>query len=362
LLSYGHETLRDIQTTGKEEASSHCLAEGGTQLSFHCRKTEIFFEFGGTLVPSLSEEGDRRASTQANAWTSTRVIAIAEEETAANPGERTSVRRLLHRSVDAKEDGQGNRKAFRGTLSPRSCMVVDDGTGVELPEAGTQSAGERRSGHCSLEEDHLAAYKKKPKNLKPIWPFSMNPDFCSSPTSERPGRPWEKLPFSGTIISGIGSPSSLALLFPRIVNVWDCTSISIRSILPVWRLSISFATSFVTLKEMWCFSGMAEQSIGARLCEISCNSKQGFTSFVSRLMLRRSIPRSLSGPKPSVLCPTARPMICENSEHSYAAPSKGLRAPSGCCGPACKPPICHGRGNSYPFIIRKSIRSRVRWW
>lgn len=116
--SMGHETLWDIQTTGKEKTSSDCLAEGGTQLSRRRRKTEIFFEFGGTLVPSLSEEGDKRASTQANAWTSTRIIAVAETETAANTGERTLVRRLLHRSVDAKEDCQGDRKAFRGTLSP----------------------------------------------------------------------------------------------------------------------------------------------------------------------------------------------------------------------------------------------------
>lgn len=85
-------------------------------------------------------------------------------------------------------------KHFGARYHPRSCMVVDDRTGVELSEAGTQSAGERRSGHCSLEEDHLATYKKKPKNLTPIWPFSMNPDFCSSPMFARPGCPWGKLP------------------------------------------------------------------------------------------------------------------------------------------------------------------------
>lgn len=225
----GHETLWDIQATGKEKASSDRLAEGGKQLSLHRRKTEIFFEFGGTLVPSLSEKGDKRASTQANAWTSTRIIAVAEAETAANSGERTPGRRSLHRSVDAKEDCQGNRKAFRGALSPGSCMVVDDGAGVELPEARAQSAGERRSGHCSLEEDHLATYKKKPKNLKPTWPFSMNPDFCSFPTSARHGHPWGKLPSCGTAISGIGSPSSLPSPSPRIVNVWGCTSTSIQS-------------------------------------------------------------------------------------------------------------------------------------
>lgn len=183
----GHETLWDIQTTGKEKASSHCHAGGGRQLSLHRRKTEIFFEFSSTLVPSLPEEGDKRASTQANAWAPTRVIAAAETETAPNSGERTPIRRLLHRFMDAKEDCQGNRKTLLGTLSPRSRMVADGRTGMELPEARTQSAGERRSGHCSLEEDHLATYKKKPKNLKPIWPFSMNLGFCSSPTSARPG-------------------------------------------------------------------------------------------------------------------------------------------------------------------------------
>lgn len=351
----GHETLWDIQTTGKEKASSDCLAESWTQLSLHRCKIEIFFEFGSTVVPNLPEEGDKRASTQANTWAPTRVIAISKTETAQDSGERTPIRRLHHRFMDAKEDCQGNRKALLGALSPRSRMVADGRTGVELPETRTQSAGERRSGDCSLEEDHLATYKKKPKNLKPIWPFSMNPDFCSFPTFERPGPRWGRLPSCGTITSGIGSPSSRRSPSPRIVNGWGCTSISIRSTSPVWRSSTFCAIFCVTLKERWYFSGMVEQSIGASLYETSSKSKQGFMSFVSRLMLRRSILRSLSGPTPSVLCPTARPTICKNSECSYAAPSKGLRAPSGYCGPAYKPPICHGRGKTYPLIIRRSI-------
>lgn len=133
-------------------------------------------------------------------------------------------------------------------------------------------------------------------------------------------------------------------------------STSIRSTLPVWRSSPFCATSCVTLKEKWCFSGMAEQSIGEPLYETFFSNKKGFMSFVSRLMLRRSIPRSLSGPKPSVLCPTVRPTICKNSEYSCTAPSKGSRAPSGYCGLAYKPQICLGRGEAYPLLIRKSIR------
>lgn len=132
-------------------------------------------------------------------------------------------------------------------------------------------------------------------------------------------------------------------------------SISIQSTLLVWKSSLFCATSCVTLREKWCFSGMAEQSIRAPFYETFFSNKKGFMSFVSRLMLQRSIPLSLSGPRPSVLCPTVRQTICKNSEYSCAAPSKGSKAPSGYCGLACKPPICLGLGEVYPLLIRKSI-------
>src|SRR5579863_206354 len=341
--SLGHETPWDVQPTGNEETASHCLTEGRTQPSVDRRKTEILFELGGTLVASLSEEGISWTSFQSGARTPTQVIEVTEAETAANPGKGSSIRRLHNESVDFKTDCQSNRKAFWGGLSSRPCLVVDERIGMELPETRTQSSRARRRSHRFLEESSVVTDKKKRKDLRPIWPFLMSLDFCSFPTSSRPGHRWGRPPSCATAINGIASPLSLRLPFPRIENAWASTLTSTRSILPVWRLSAFFATSSATLKERWCFSGMARPSIDARSYETSFFSKRGFMSFVSRRMHRRSTRQSFCGPTQSMLCPTALQTISENSEHCSNAPFTGSGAPSGCCPPASKPPIFRGR-------------------
>src|SRR5918996_2853733 len=77
----------------------------------------------------------------------------------------------------------------------------------------------------------VASYKKKPKNLVPIWFSSMKAAFCSFPTYAELGHQKERHLCTTTLISAVKFPPSVRFLFLPSESIWPSTCNSMTLLL-----------------------------------------------------------------------------------------------------------------------------------
>lgn len=196
----------------------------------------------------------------------------------------------------------------------------------------------------------MAAYKKKPKNLGPIWYSSMRAAFFSSPTSFAPGPPGDRLLACVAPDAGPRFRPSLPSAFLPAGGASPSTpdSIAIRiSDLRKWPGSSGNCSNICAAP--WSCSGIGGRRTKGLQPKSFCTDTIACTRTFSLAMLRSSTPMSSSGIISSEPWPTARLMIRLISSGSFIRRFKDCGSPRSCSGPASTPRISHGHRYSITY-------------
>lgn len=217
----GHETPWHPSRVGKAAPTRHSIIEKGKSEPIgHCPVARSIQELGLPVVPSLSRERLQGTEIQDGSRASDEVAARAKRETTPVVTGRAISLRISDRPVDLAAGSVHNSEELWGPIPPQSCLAIALGDGVELPETRTPGFGEKGRGNRPLEAVSLAAYKKTPKDMGPIWSFLMNPVSCSFQTLPGLGRPKGKHHCSIIFTNRIASRPSAPCRFPRRENGW----------------------------------------------------------------------------------------------------------------------------------------------
>ena len=101
--------------------------------------------------------------------------------------------RVPNRVVDLEAYCQSNLERISGALPSQRAVAPLAWNGLELSEARAPCLSTRRGRDCPLAPLSVAAYKKRPRSWARTWFSWMKVAFCSSPTSNAPGRPKDRL-------------------------------------------------------------------------------------------------------------------------------------------------------------------------
>lgn len=334
VYAVGYATPWNPSTTRRTKTPSRSSFASWQNVPVCSRDTERFDKLRGALGAGLSPRWGRSPAGQTHAWAPATVVQVAKAQAPATVGARCWRGGLYHRAMDSAANCQADRETFRDSLSLRSCVASDDGSKMDVAEAGTPGHAEKRAGHRALEKAAVAGVKKKPKDLGPISYFSTKADSSSSLTCARPGRQLAILRSLDTATVGSGflpSPQSLSL--PRASGL-DFTSVSTAPILRGWRSSAFCVTSSGICADRLCCSGMAAPSTGASSSRSSFANTSGSWCIDFHPMPQSSIPMSLCGPKPNTLWPMVHQRTSLSLDVGSAALSIASGALNGFFGPA----------------------------
>ena len=320
VYTMGHATPWNLSTTRSAKASSRSSPAGWQDVPVCGRDAERFDKLRGALGPGLSPRWGASLAAQTSARAPATVVQVAKAQAPATAGARRWRRGIYDRAMDAAANCQADRETFRDSLSLRSCVASDDGSKMDVAEAGAPGHAEKRASHSTLEEASVAGVKKKPEDLGPIWYSSTKADSSSSLTCARPGRRSAIPPSSNTATRGSGFLPSPPSPFPRRASGLDFTFASIPPTSRGLRSSASCVTSSGTCADRWCCSGMAAPSTGAQSSRSSFANTSGSMCIDFQPMPQSLIPMSLCGPKPKALWPMVRPKILSSLDADSVAP------------------------------------------
>lgn len=326
----GHETPWKSRAIGESPASSDNPAARGSDLPRCGREVESLVEFRCAVVSELSQKRAARHPKSGQVGTTLLVDRSSERRSGAPPVERRHSRRTFHRSVDLKTSGPSDPREVRRPLHARRRVeTFAPRAGMELPEAGETSLAKRRESHRPLEETDMARYKKKPRNLEPIWPSSTKAGSCSSRTSVEPGPPPAAPRSSATVIGVTKSRLLEASRCPPTENAWDSTCAFIPTTSPEQKSSRSCNICCATCADRWSLSGTAVEFTRGKTSKPSCNRSSDFTSIRFPVTPPNSIPSNTFGRMASGIYPTAPMKIPSNSAPICTVPFTGCAVPNG---------------------------------
>jgi hypothetical protein len=313
----GHETQGNRTATGDAAPTGNPIAKSGEESVGSGTSSELFCEFGVSMVPNVSEERSAGITPPSHSGSTAHAFQGTEGCAGESAFERAFGRRVSDGCMDIAADGRGDRKTVRRPISPQPCMEGSVRSGVELPETGAEGIGTGRGRHCALGEVPVASYKKRPQGLVPTLYFLMNPGSCSSQTLLEHGRR-EGIPPSCTITTGrTGYPPSAPLLCPPGKDGYRCISDSAREISQAWMSGVSSDVSLRTSGGMWSCCGTEEQSIAVQKLHASLVSIGDFMMSSSLHMPLSLTPRNMFGTGPIVLSRTAHLRTCLRSRECF---------------------------------------------
>ena len=188
VYAMGHATPWNPSTARSTKTSSRSSFAGWQNVPVSGRDSERFDKLSRALGPGLSPRWGGSPAAQTNAWPTASVVQVAKAQAVATVGARCRRSGVYDRAMDAAAHCQADRETFRDSVSLRSCVASDDGSKMDVAEAGAPGHAEKRASHRTLEEKAVARVKKKPKDLGPISYSSTQADSFSSLTCARPGR------------------------------------------------------------------------------------------------------------------------------------------------------------------------------
>jgi len=344
LYTMGYETSWNAPAVGNAKTSRHCNAERGHTIPNGRRHAECQFKFGRSLASNVPEARPARVAAKAERRTTLPLVRGAERTAEADSAERIAGRWLFHRSLDVETGRGSDPQTFRDSLPVHSRLACDVcRIKVELAETRTASDPAGRRGDCALEEDDLAADKKKPKRGTRTWSSSMKAASCLSPMWPRLGRRSARPLCSGTATSGTRSRRFRESPSLPPAAAWDFISSSTRPTSPARKSLRSCGTSCVTCAVTWNSFGMEAPSTEEKTFKHFWRIRKGSVPIASRDTRRSLIRMNSSGPRPSMTCPTAPQRTSTSWDRRCAAPSAASKAPSDFCGRASRPLSCLGR-------------------
>ena len=189
----------------------------------------------------------------------------------------------------------------------------------------------------------MAAYKKRPQDVAPIWRSLMRAASCWSPAWSEPGRRGDTRRICAVLDTGLRSRPSPRSASRRGGDASPCTPGSIvtrTSSRP--RSSGFFSNCFGTSVALWSSSGTVAANTGAFWCGISFKRTRGSRRIVSRGTPRSSTPMNTFGVTSSAPWPTASQATSVNSSDFCIRRSSDSGNPRNCSGRASMRPISHG--------------------
>lgn len=307
-----HETIRKPSAAGEAAPTRHPSAPGGQDTRGNGRGSRRLEELCPSLATGPSAERGWWPGSKAGPRSPSQIDRLAKGEACDVASARPPVIGLPHGPVDRSQSAGGDSEAIRDRLPSESSLAFSRGVGVELPEAGEAGQGERRSGHCSVEEASVAPYKKRPQDVVPTLCSLMKRAVCSFPMSAGPGRLAGRRLFCGIGAGEIGSRLFRRLPSALRGTIWGCTGGITQPISRVFRyvLSSAICCSIYPATSFSC--GTRAPRTRAASPRSSLRSILGFIQSPSRGMLLNSIPTSMSGQASSATWPIPPQTISRN--------------------------------------------------
>jgi len=294
-----HETLGKSDAIGEATPTSDPVVREGHELVGGGSTGRILRKLCFSMAAGISKGRGGGPKSQSLSGSSCQALKKREETISKPFAERPFSLWLRHRSLDHETGGRANSQVFWNSLSSQSPLATSDGVGMELSEARAPGSRKERRGDRTLEEETMAANKKKPSNLEPTWPFSMRVGFCSFPMFVEHGHREDRLP-SCIIFTGETEfrPSPVLPSRPR-GDTWGFTSDSKGRILRLLTWESSCTTSCSTSVLMLFSYGITLSSTGESRSETSSIAIQDSMWNGSLDMPLSSIRWNLYGPRRS---------------------------------------------------------------
>jgi hypothetical protein len=346
----GYETLWNRTAVGKAAPAGHPAAKSGQKSVGSGTGLKRIGKFSVSLVPDIPRKGFTGATSPTHSRTPAQTIQVSEESVGEVAPEGTRGCRLSDRPMDLKAGSQSDRSRVWGSISPLPCLEALDEPGVELSETRAPCVAKGRRKNCSLEALPLATYKKKPKDLGPIWFSLMNLVFCLFPTSPVPGRPKGR-PLS--FIIPISRTEFLPLVLSRCPpkkGAWHFIFGFAHAILQVWMCVLSSRTCSDILGVQWFCCGTEEPFTGGKKSGDSSLVNNKDCMFISFLpMLQNLTLRNMFGIRLIVRSPTVHQRISWSLKECSEIRCDEYGDPKNFSGPVSMLPIYHGYDESETF-------------
>ena len=166
-----HETTWNIASVGNPAPARHRVSARRDDLPAGCRQNPRFVELCRPLETGLQKARRIRSKAETGLGTPGPLVSLSKKAAGGHATAEPIKGGVPHRCMDAKPHPSGNRNQIRGAVYPAQYLENFNRVGLELPEAGEACTGEGRKGHSQLETLSMAAYKKRPNDLAPIWCF-----------------------------------------------------------------------------------------------------------------------------------------------------------------------------------------------
>ncbi len=294
------------------------------------------------MVPGVPKGRVQGPSFKGDSRTPSQAVPSREKQIGGSPLVGSAGRRVSDRSLDSETNRPNHSQALWHPVSPQSCVAAASRDGMELPEARAPGFAKKRERDCALESLSVAPYKKKPKNLGPVWPSSMNPASCSSPTFVAPGLRKDKPRFSITFTSRTGFPPSMPWWYRRSGNVWRSTSGFRNGILTVWMFVLFLKSCLNTSGTPWSCCGIGVRSTVVKRLSSFLQSILGFIENIFRPMLLKLTLQNMFGIRLTVPFPTVYRRVWRSLGQCYETRYVGSGDRQGSYGLASMPPISRG--------------------
>ena len=193
----------------------------------------------------------------------------------------------------------------------------------------------------------MASYKKKPKNLVPIWFSSMKAAFCSFPTCAELGHQKERHLCITILISAVKFPPSVRFLFLPSGSIWPSTCNSMKEMSTAWTLKLSSAICSSIYKVTLFSYGTIPPYIGVSWLRNTYKNIQDFWLKSSLAMRQNLIPLNSFGHKLIANFRIHLRKMCDNLKPCSLNLLKGCLNHKSSYGPVSMLLIYPGRVNSY---------------
>ncbi len=286
-------------------------------------------------IQGPSFKGDSRASSQA--------VSNREKQIGGSTLVGSAGRRISDRPLDSETDRPNHSQTLWHPVSPQSCVAVASRDGMELPETRAPGSTKERERDCALESLSVAPYKKKPKDLGPVWSSSMSLASCSSQTFVTPGLRKDKPRSSITSANRTGFPPSMHWWYRRNGNAWRSASGFGRGILTLWMFVLSLKSCLNMSGTPWYCCGIGARSTVVKKLSSFLQSIHGFIENIFQPMLLNLTLQNMFGIRLTVPFPIVCHRVWRSLGQCYGTWNDGSGDHQGSYGLASTPPIFRGQ-------------------
>jgi hypothetical protein len=355
-----YETIRNTPTIGAAPVPRVVLTGAGKEHKGGLPTPGRLFFRRLSLAGSGTARRRERTAGQTHSRSSTQVGCGGIEKVAAHPSQRGLGLRLPQRPLDFKANRRGNPQDVWGAIPSPSRLAHPAQRALVLPSTRTPRRPARRRCHCTLEALPVAPDKKKPKDLGPIWSFSMKAASCLSPPGGVLGDRRAVRPSFGTVIGMTASRPWVPLPCPPSATAWAFTCASNKTISKRHMWPNSCGTCCVSCGATSSCFGMVAGSTGAR-------KSSGCATLIRVCMWSRfpsTRPNSIRPNKSGMILRDAPPTVCSTTNKPYVSAytdaNGGFVVPNSSWPPLSWLPIFPRHRGSVCITCAKLNNSRAR--